>query len=143
MMGTAAHSGTFFWRAYMRPAALNPIQPVNRAAQKAPSLGCIGIILASGLGLVSAQEPPADLVRRVAHAETETQHARDHYTYRQSVTVEEMSERGTMVGQYREIRDVIFSPADERTEVMIGQPLLTLKNLKLTDEDFADIRRSE
>ncbi len=51
-----------------------------------------------------------------------------------------MSERGTMVGQYREIRDVIFSPADERTEVMIGQPLLTLKNLKLTDEDFADIR---
>jgi hypothetical protein len=38
------------------------------------------------------------------------------------------------------VRDVIFSPAEERTEEMIGRPLLTLKNLKLTDEDFADIR---
>jgi hypothetical protein len=79
-------------------------------------------------------------VRRVANFETETQHARDHYTYRQSVTVQEMSEHGAMVGQYHEVRDVIFSPTEERTEVIVGQPLLTLKNLKLTDEDFADIR---
>jgi hypothetical protein len=88
----------------------------------------------------SAQEAPADLARRVAHLETETQHARDHYTYRQSVTVIEMSGHGAMVGQYHEMRDVIFSPTAERTEVIVGQPLLTLKNLKLTDEDFADIR---
>lgn len=72
--------------------------------------------------------------------ETETQQARAHYTYRQSVTVEELSEHGVMVGQYHEVRDVIFSPTEERSEVMIGEPLLTLKNLKLTDEDFADIR---
>jgi hypothetical protein len=87
-----------------------------------------------------AQEPPADLVRRVAHAETETQQARDHYTYRQSVTLEELSDRGARVGEYHEVRDVIFSPAEERAEQMIGQPVLALKNLKLTDEDFADIR---
>ncbi len=72
--------------------------------------------------------------------ETQTQQARGHYTYRQTVTVEELSDRGAMVGQYHEVRDVIFSPAAERTEVMIGAPLETLKNLKLTDEDFADIR---
>ena len=81
----------------------------------------------------SAQEAPADLARRVAHLETETQHARDHYTYRQSVTVIEMSGHGAMVGQYHEMRDVIFSPTAERTEVIVGQPLLTLKNLKLTE----------
>lgn len=45
-----------------------------------------------------------------------------------------------MVGQYRENRDIIFSPEHERTELLIGKPLLTLKNLKLTDEDFQDIR---
>jgi len=141
MSGTAAHSGMFFWRAYSKPAALKPIQPVNRAARKAPSLGCIGLILASGLApAVLAQDPPPDLARRVAHMESETQRARDHYTYRQSVTVEELSERGSMVGEYREVRDVIFSPTEERTEQIIGAPLLTLKNLKLTDEDFADIR---
>jgi hypothetical protein len=76
----------------------------------------------------------------VARAETEAQRARDHYTYRQSVTVEELSDRGMKVGEYREVRDVIFSPAEERSEQIIGQPLLSLKNLKLTDEDFADIR---
>ncbi len=141
MSGTAAHRGMFFWRAYSQPATLNPIQPVNRAARKAPSLGCIGIILASGLAPAGlAQDPPADLARRVARIESETQRAREHYTYRQSVTMEELSDRGSLVGEYREVRDVIFSPAGERTEQMIGQPLLTLKNLKLTDEDFADIR---
>lgn len=139
--GSAAHKGMCFWRAYSKPAALKPIQPVNRAARKAPSLGCIGIILASGLApAIWAQDPPADLVRRAAHIESETQRARDHYTYRQSVTVEELSDRGGLVGQYHELSDVIFSPTEERTEQMIGQPLLTLKNLKLTDEDFADIR---
>src|SRR5690242_16687578 len=138
MIGTAAHRGMFFWRAYSKPAALKPIQPVRRAARKAPSLWCIGIILASGLG--RADEPPPDLARKVAHLESETQRARDHYTYKQSVTIEELSDHGSMVGQYREERDVIFSPTEERTEQMIGRPLLSLKNLKLTDEDFADIR---
>src|SRR5215467_3156071 len=130
MIGKAADSGIYFWRAYNRPAILNPIQPVNRAARKAPSLGCIGIILASGLAPpVLAQEPPADLARRVAHVESETQHARDHYTYRQSVTIEEVSDHGGVAGQYHEVRDVIFSPREERSEEMVGRPLLTLKNL--------------
>jgi hypothetical protein len=146
MRGTAAHRGIPFWRAYSRPEALNPIQPVSRAARNAPSVWCIGIILASpavwiaGNATLRGEEAPADLARRVAHTETETQRVRDHYTYRQSVTVEELSDRGTRVGEYREVRDIIFSPAEERMEQMIGKPLLNLKNLRLTDEDFADIR---
>jgi hypothetical protein len=144
MRGIAARTGMFFSRAYSHPVALNPIQPASKAARKAPSVWCIGIILASlasGLaGAARGEEPPADLVRRVAHAETETQRVRDHYTYRQSVTLEELSDRGVRVGEYHEVRDVIFSPSEERSEQMIGAPVLALKNLKLTDEDFADIR---
>jgi len=45
-----------------------------------------------------------------------------------------------MTGEYREVREVIFSPTEERTEHMVGTPQRTLKNLILTDEDFADIR---
>ncbi len=45
-----------------------------------------------------------------------------------------------MSGEYREIRDVVFSPSHERTEVMVGTPTETLKHLILTDEDFHDIR---
>jgi hypothetical protein len=146
MRGRAAHRGMPFWRAYNNPAALSTIQPVSKAARKAPSVWCIGIILTS-LGLwiaaeasLRGEEAPADLARRVAHVETETQRARDHYTYRQSVTVEELSDRGARVGEYHEVRDIVFSPAEERTEEMIGRPTFALKNLRLTDEDFADIR---
>lgn len=45
-----------------------------------------------------------------------------------------------MTGEYREIRDVIFSPTGERTEQMVGKPLNTLQHLIMTDEDFHDIR---
>src|SRR5260370_23446933 len=51
-----------------------------------------------------------------------------------------MNDRGGQAGEYREIRDVIFSPAKEREENMIGAPQKRLKNLVLTDEDFRDIR---
>jgi hypothetical protein len=89
---------------------------------------------------VTAEEPPPDLARRVARRETETQAARNDYTYRQSVTIDEFDSRGGRAGEYREVRDIIFSPQHERTEQMIGQPFKNLKRLILTDEDFRDIR---
>jgi len=72
--------------------------------------------------------------------ETETAQAQSHYTYRQSVTIDEFDGHGAKSGGYHEIRDIIFSPQQERTEQMIGKPADTLSRLKLTDEDFRDIR---
>ncbi len=60
--------------------------------------------------------------------------------YRQSVTVEELNDRGVRVGDYREVREVIFSPARERIEQLVGVPASNLKRLVLTEEDFRDIR---
>ncbi|HEX8985390.1 MAG TPA: hypothetical protein VF767_08165 [Bryobacteraceae bacterium] len=76
----------------------------------------------------------------MASRATETHQARDHYTYRQTVLVEELSPTGARVGEYREAREVIFSPQAERSEKLAGKPLETLKHLKLTPEDFRDIR---
>jgi hypothetical protein len=90
--------------------------------------------------LVSATEPPPNLARLVAHRESETQAARNHYTYRQTVKILELNDRGAQSGEYRETRDVIFSPKSDREEVMVGAPFQHLKNLTLTDEDFRDIR---
>ncbi len=87
-----------------------------------------------------AQEPPPDLARRIAHQESDTQAARNDYTYRQSLVFAELDAHGAQTGEYREERDVIFSPEHERTEQIIGKPLLSLKRLKMTDEDFRDIR---
>lgn len=105
-------------------------------------------ILASGLLfsafafpiLGAAEDPPANLVRLIAARETETAEVQSHYTYRQTVTLDEMNPSGLIQGTYREVRDIIFSPTEERTEQMVGKPSSTLTHLELTDEDFRDMR---
>jgi hypothetical protein len=131
-----------FDRAYSDPATLSAIQPTRRAARKPPSESFIALILAFGClasGAI-AQEPPPGLARRIARQESATQAARDEYTYRQAVVFAELDERGAETGQYREVRDVIFSPQHERTEEMVGKPLMDLHHLIMTPEDFHDIR---
>ena len=76
----------------------------------------------------------------MALRESETAQAQANYTYRQTVDLNEIDNRGVQAGSYREVRDVIFSPTQERTEQMLGKPFEGLKHLKLTDEDFRDIR---
>lgn len=87
-----------------------------------------------------AADPPGNLAKRVAQRETETADERSHYAYTQSVRLQELDARGSQAGEYRETREVIFSPTGERTERFVGQPEDRLKNLILTVEDFADIR---
>jgi hypothetical protein len=102
----------------------------------------IGLILASVLAtaFLHAQEPPDNLAKLVAHRETETEAERSEYTYRQTVTLEELDDRGGPGGMYKEVRDVIFSPQHERSENLIGRVQNTLKRLILMPEDFHDIR---
>jgi hypothetical protein len=105
----------------------------------------IGLILASAFcaPFLPAQlpaEPPPDLPKLVAQRESETEAERNEYTYRQTLTIQELDARGAARGEYKEIRDVIFSPTHERTEQLVGKPRQALKSLKLTPEDFHDIR---
>jgi hypothetical protein len=88
----------------------------------------------------TAGEPPANLAKLVAHRETETQTERNEYMYRQTVSIQELDDRGAARGEYKEVRDVIFSPAHERTEELIGTPSNGLRLLVMTAEDFQDIR---
>lgn len=87
-----------------------------------------------------SEDPPPDLMRRVIARETKTQQTEANYTYRQTVTVEEYDPRGIKGGEYREVRDIIFSPTHERTGQFASPPTNSLTRLKLTDEDFRDLR---
>ena len=87
-----------------------------------------------------AEDPPPDLAKRVAARATEARLAREHYAYRQTVLVEEVSGSGAREGDYREVREVVFSPEAERSEKLVGKPVQRLAHLKLTEEDFRDIR---
>jgi hypothetical protein len=102
----------------------------------------IGLILASVAcgAFLRAQEPPENLAKLVAHRETETEAERNEYTYRQTVTLEELDDHGGMRGLYKEVRDIIFSPKHERSESLVGKTQNSLKQLILTPEDFQDIR---
>jgi len=103
----------------------------------------ICFILASALSfsrLGAADDPPPNLIRLIAARETETAQAQSNYAYRQTVTLDELNSNGLTEGAYREVRDIIFSPEHERSEQMVGKPFRTLTHLKMTDEDFRDIR---
>lgn len=104
--------------------------------------GRIRFILASLLSITAAlaADPPANLARRVAQRETQTAQAQSNFTYRQSVTVDEIGKSGGIDGRYNEVRDIIFSPKQERSEQIVGRPFENLKNLRLTEEDFRDLR---
>lgn len=62
------------------------------------------------------------------------------YLYQQKVLIEEIGSRGMKAGEFRETREVIFSPSGERTEKVVGKTSSTLARLALTEEDFRDLR---
>jgi hypothetical protein len=90
--------------------------------------------------LVHATDNPREFAKRVAEHEAATEEARGHYMYRQSIVFEEFDKNGGITGQYREVRDVIFSPTGERTEQIVEPPRNNLRSLRLMEEDFRDIR---
>jgi hypothetical protein len=107
----------------------------------------IALIVASAnvaaIRLAHAADPPPGLLRKIAEHEAANAQAMDNYTYRQSVTVQEFNDHGGVTGEYREVRDITFSPNHVRYERVIEQPRNTLTRIRLTPVDFADIRNIE
>lgn len=87
-----------------------------------------------------AEDPPSNLAKLVAHRESETEAERNQWMYRQAVTFQELDSHGGARGEYKELRDIIFSPEHERTDEVVERPQNTLKLLQMTPEDFRDIR---
>lgn len=82
---------------------------------------------------------PAGFVRKVAETGSRLAAERDHYTYTQSFELQEL-ERGVPVGRYKEIRDITFTGNGERDERHRKRPIRQLRRLRLTEEDFRDLR---
>lgn len=124
----------------------NRMESSTGSSRRVASFTSIAIILAGALvslalfPLVFAVEPPPDLLKKIAQKETLSAEARNHYTYREMVAVQEFNEKNVLSGEYRETRDILFAPDGARLEQTAGSPSSTLRRLKLTDEDFADIR---
>lgn len=90
--------------------------------------------------LAAQQAPPKDLLARVAEQGSLFEQERAQYTYRQTFHFFEMDRHGVRSGDYFEVRDVLFSPEAERTEEFVKGPIDRLKRIRMTEEDFRDIR---
>lgn len=97
-------------------------------------------IVACCAPLFAADDPPADLVKRVAARETLTEAARSRYMYKQSVRVEDFHPNGIKAGEYGEVREIIFLEDGKRSERELKKTWNRLVRMKLTPEDFRDLR---
>src|SRR5574340_121906 len=83
---------------------------------------------------------PDEIVQKFAAKEADFARARENYTYRQTVRIQELDDGGQPRGRYEIIEDIIFSPEGKRTEKVVRAPVSSLRNLQLTPEDEQDLR---
>ncbi len=100
-------------------------------------------LLVPGLCLFAADEPkdlqPEEVIKKFAAKEADFAKARENYTYRQSVKIQELSPSGVPEGKYEIISDIIFSGEGKRTEKVVRAPVSTLR-LLLDPGDEQDLR---
>jgi hypothetical protein len=98
-------------------------------------------LVSSALLVADSKEPaPEEIIKQFAAKEAEFARARENYTYRQTVRIQELSEGGAPGGKYEIVSDIIFSPEGKRTERVVRAPVSTLRNILLTPEDEQDLR---
>jgi hypothetical protein len=83
---------------------------------------------------------PDEIIRKFAAKETAFQRARENYTYRQTVKIQELDYDGNPHGKYEMVSDIVFGADGKRTEKVIRAPMTTLQNISLTPEDEKDLR---
>jgi Domain of unknown function (DUF4440) len=81
-----------------------------------------------------------DIISRFAAQEQVFKQAREHYTYRQIVRMQTISDTGFPDGEYDTTFDVTFNDQGERVVKQVSQPRDTLKRISVTPEDIDDMR---
>ena len=87
----------------------------------------------------AADLAPEEVIQKFAAREAEFRKARESYTYRQSVKMEELDGSGNVQGKWEEIDDIIFGPNKQREEKVVYAPMNTL-HLIITPQDLQDLR---
>lgn len=87
----------------------------------------------------AADLSPQEIIEKFAAKEAEFRKARENYTYRQSVKMEELDGSNNVTGKWEEVDDITFGPNKERLEKVVYAPMNTLK-LTITPEDLQDLR---
>jgi hypothetical protein len=103
------------------------------------------ILLAASLPLAASKTEPtrdeiAGIIQKFAAKEAEFSKARELYTYRQTIRIQEFEAGGQARGRFDLVSDIIFSPEGKRTERIVRAPSPTLVLVSLSPEDEQDLR---
>ncbi len=83
---------------------------------------------------------PDEIIRKFAAKEAEFRKARENYTYRQVVKMEELDPSGRPEGSWEITSDIIFGPNKQRTEKVVYAPVISLQHINLDPQDEQDLR---
>jgi hypothetical protein len=84
---------------------------------------------------------PEVIIQKFAAKEAEFQDARNNYTYRQTVKLQELDSGGNPeIGHWDLIEDIIFTPEGKRMSKVVWAPVQNLQHIILTREDEQDLR---
>jgi hypothetical protein len=107
-------------------------------------LSAAALLAQQGEGTLDPSSPkgigPEEIIQKFAAREAEFKKARDEYTYRQSVKVQEM-DGDTPDGEYSYVVDILFDDKGKRIENVVNAPQPTLKRISMSREDFDDIEK--
>jgi hypothetical protein len=102
------------------------------------------VAVAVGVWAMNKDEPTEAeiqaIIEKFAAKEAEFARARENYTYRQTVRIQELDEGGRPGGKMEMVSDIIFSPEGKRTERVVHAPPNSLRRILLTPEDEQDLR---
>src|SRR5215469_6433803 len=90
-------------------------------------------------------EPPAmpveQIIQKFAQREEDFRKERDNFTYTQDVLFQTIDENGQVDGEFREVRDILFTPDGKRYDKVTFAPVTTIQRLIMTQQDFDDIEK--
>ncbi len=122
-------------RAFAAPAN-TPITEVpsdSNAAQEPAGFGRLDPSLPTGL-------TPQQIIEKFAARESQFALARQNYIFRQTVTVQTISDDNNRPdGEYRQITDITFNKDGKREEHVVFAPQNTLERVSMSPGDFDEI----
>jgi len=90
-------------------------------------------------------EPPAmpvdEIIQKFTQREAEFRKERDNCTYTQDVLFQTIDLDGQVDGEFREVRDILFTPNGKRFDKVTFAPVTTIQRILMTQEDFDDIEK--
>jgi len=104
------------------------------------ALTVAALALAGASPILAADLSPEEVIQKFSQKEAEFRKAREAYTYKQSVKLEELDGSGRVTGKWEIVSDIIFGPNRQRVEKVTYAPIIPLHEIILTPQDEQDLR---